>query len=403
MNKIKEPIIKKVARCIVFNGINILSVIISWKKPKKNKTGNIFPLQILAIELARLGDLLISFPLYASIRKTFPDAKLCLVCTPASKEAISNSGFFDEIYCYEAFWEDATTKRRPTLKHLRATIDLYLFFKKHFFTTCFAVSCRKQPFVPFFSFLSGAETRVGFSYGSGDNFLTNKIPLSNDHFCYAKLELLKSAFPHAKLSETNCYSISAPNKNAVREYLKNKIEQDKPYLCISASSAQANKAWNIEKWVDVINWINSKNYYVFLSGGKSDLAYVSRIHEKVNNKSNCINCAAQFTVNQFAGLLEHSQGLITVESAPMHLASLLNIPCLVLMSRIYDYKRFVPLSQKTKILAREVDCSCCEKGCDNPQCMDFSAEEVIRSLQEFLFNGCSLKLRQPICKYYLIF
>jgi ADP-heptose:LPS heptosyltransferase len=384
MSKIKESIIKKIARSVVFNAINGVSYFFCWASPKKAAVDP-FPKSILIIELAMLGDLLISTPFYVSIRRTFPKARITLVCTPWSKDAVSDSGFFDEIFPYEAFWEDRSTGSRPAWKHAKSTLRLLKMLRSHSFNVCFAVSSRGQPFIPFIAFFSKAKTRVGIGYGIGDRFLTHVIPASDAPLIHAKQKLLTSISPSAAVPEASCFNVTEKSKQDVKKYLKREFSEDRPsYICISPSTSQPEKLWTIEGWVAIANWINSKDIGVLISGGKSDLSYVSIIYDKLGQKDKCRNIAGLFNINQVAGVFQMSLGLLTVESAPMHLAGLLDIPCVILMSRIYEYKKFMPISKRMRILIKEVGCAKCEKGCAEPRCMDFAPEEVLEALDLLL-------------------
>jgi heptosyltransferase-1 len=384
MTKPQESLIKKIARSLVFNTINSVSCLLCRVSPIKAAV-NPFPRNILVLEFAMLGDLLISTPFFASLRKTFPQAHITLACTPWSKDAVCDSGFFDEIFTYEAFWEDRSTGSRPAWKHAKSSLRLLRMLQSRSFNVCFAISSRRQPFIPFFAFLSKAKTRVGIGYGLGDRFLTHAVSVSDAPLIYAKKKLLTSIFPSAVTSETFCFNVTEKSRQDVKKYLLREFGNERPsYFCISPSTSQPEKLWTITGWITIANALNSKGSAVLISGGKSDLPYVSEIYDMVDQKAKCRNIAGLFNINQVAGLFQHSLGLITVESAPMHVAGLLDIPCVVLMSRIYDYKKFMPISKRIRILVKDVSCAKCEKGCPDPCCMDFTPKEVLEELDSLL-------------------
>ena len=158
MNIAKESFIKKCARWVAFTAVNLAATLLCSKPSKPRSIEN--PSQILVIELAMLGDLLISSPLYYSIRKNFPNANITIVCTPWSKNAIEHGNYADTIFLYEAFWEDRSTQSRPAWKHAQPTIRLLKMFRSNKFDLCFAVASRKQPFIPLIAYLSGAKFRM---------------------------------------------------------------------------------------------------------------------------------------------------------------------------------------------------------------------------------------------------
>jgi ADP-heptose:LPS heptosyltransferase len=384
MDSFKESVIKKIARYVVFHSINIISVLM-WRPWAKRPPLNESPNRIVIIELARIGDLLMSMPFYISLRKTFPSAHITLICTPGSKVAVENCSLINEVHLYDAFWEDKSTSSKPAIKHFFATARLIKFFFSNRFDVCFSVMCRPQPIVPLIAFISKTKTRIGFAHGMADNFFTHPVPFSNSHIIQNKLSLLSTYYPNALIQEFWKFPILEDSKRAIEELIANEFCNNKlPIICISPSTAQKEKMWGNEKWADLINQIIHQEYVVLISGGISDIPIGEKIARMVGDGNRCKNVSGKCSLNQYAALLEHSRCLLTVESTPMHIASSIDLPTIVLMSRLYDYTKYMPLSKNAKILTREADCCGCEKGCKKPTCMDFTVEEVYDAFKELI-------------------
>jgi len=380
----KESLLKKVTRYLSFNIIELLSISLIVVFPRRNR----IPVQvqnILVVELSMLGDIIMTTPLLAGIKDCFPHAKTVMVCTPWAKEAIINNPHIDEIYTYDAFWEDRSSDGKPRLKHLVSTLKLLRMFHHSNFEVSFVVTSRQQPFVPFLAFFSGAKVRIGTKYKLGNRFLTHLVEDSGKHMVEEKQRLLKTICPTNQKNYQMYYSISYEDRQTAIDFLNKAFENTKiAYVCITPSTYQKQKKWDIKSWITFINILNQEDIGVILGGGVEDVNYIKEIYSNVILHDLCKNVTGKFKLSQFTAIMEISKGLITVDSAPMHIASALRLPCVVLFGRAYDYNKFKPIHSFAKILFKEVDCDQCIKGCDNPKCMDFSIEEVYRATKSML-------------------
>jgi len=383
-----EPVVKRLGRFFVFHLVDLFSMILPSVYPTKNQLS--FPVKnILVIELAMLGDMLLTTPLLASIKNCFPHSKMTVLCTPWSKEAIINNPNVNDMMTYEAFWEDRSTKAKPAMKHFISTIKLmrYFLFCKSF-DIAFIVTSREQPFVMLMGYLSGARIRVGTKYPLGYRFLTHTIHDDNTHIMELKKRLLKAVCPNFQDDKPIYYGITEESREKAKGCIKESFgSYPIPYICITPSTLQVEKQWKIELWANLINKLNGEGVNIFLGGNRSDYSYVKTIHEKAANPDLCKNITGKFSLNQFAAVLEKSIGVVTVESASMHLAAALNLPCVVLFSRVYNYHKFKPTHSSAKIMLKEVDCFDCQKGCKNPVCMDFSVEEVYQETMQMIHRS----------------
>ena len=126
---------------------------------------------------------------------------------------------------------------------------------------------------------------------------------------------------------------------------------------------------------------------VILLGGQKDK---DAGHRAIRAAGAGINACGMFTLEQSAAVLTQCQMAIAVESGPMHLAAALDVPTVVVFSRITPhFYRWLPLGSRHTILYRDVACAGCRKlRCPFPNhpCMDDITsdhvfEVVMRRLQ----------------------
>ncbi len=380
-----ESIIKSGVRFVLFNLLDRVAGLIPGKnRPCFIQRRTDFN-RILVIELAQMGDALLSTPLLNSIKKTFPRAKVSLICTPAAVSIIETENLVDEIILYPAFWEDRKAGSKPKLTHLKPTLHLLNILFTRQFDLCMSVLGRCQPFVPLLSYLSGAPIRIGHVFGKADGFLTHGVMPDKSHVIYDKLALLGDVFERAHTDPCLHYTLKDKSYATVDAFFKkNCINAPNHYICVSPSTSQLCKLWNVENWVRLIDIINSNGIAVFIGGGPADNFYIEKIYKRIHHKNLCWNVSTQFSINEFAALLSCAQILVTLDSLAMHLSCAVNVPCVALFSRVYEVSKLKPLCNQSIGLTKTVSCAGCQKGCLNPICMNFSVKEVIIALNERL-------------------
>ena len=373
-----DSLLKKLSRYVVFNAINIISNIIGCYKKKAIIPDTIH--HILVIDIGMLGDLLMATPLLAGIKAIYPYSSLTIVCTPWAVEAIRNNPHVDTVITYEAFWEDRSTQSSPCIKHLISTYNILNTFKKNRYDIAFIVTARQQPIVNLIGYLSGSAILIGIRYPLGCKLLTHSVDPENKHIVIQKASLLQFVAPEYRLTSRMEYIVTIESRNFVDNFIDEHIKKNNcEYVCLTPSSLQISKRWRSDAWVELTDLIIASGLIVYLCGGNDDKDYVDVIYSKVMQKDRCYNLSGIFTFNQFAALIEKSKLLITVDSAPVHLAAALEVQCLVLCSRIYDYHKYMPAGNLTTIMVKKVECYECLKGCEQADCMDFNVYDVYNS------------------------
>ena len=117
---------------------------------------------------------------------------------------------------------------------------------------------------------------------------------------------------------------------------------DNEYILISGLAGNKLRMLNIEKWIDVINYILKKtNLKIVLIGSYSAVNYNNEIIQKSIAPERCFNLAGQTTLSSLPYILKKSKLLLSVETSTVHLAQSINIPTICVSNGAY-YKRFHP-------------------------------------------------------------
>ena len=129
--------------------------------------------RVLVIELWNIGDVILAMPFLASLPSCFPRAKVTLLARTFAPELLDKSGLIDDFipadldwgYGWRLGWPHRVGRVWNIARELRRRkFDLVFSARQH---------ARERVLVA----LSGAKRRVGFSFGVGDNALTDIVAL----------------------------------------------------------------------------------------------------------------------------------------------------------------------------------------------------------------------------------
>jgi len=270
---------------------------------------------ILLIQLKRIGDLILTTPAIAALREKFPDAKLTLVVSPQCAELLPAIPDIDNRLIASA--------ARTWLEIARGDFDYCIDFTRNDRSA-------------FLAFLSHAQKRiVSFRIKVRSKIRTRVY----NEFVEHRMRDMHTVDYHLALLEPLGISNASP---AIRlQLLANAREKADELLRISKTnnrfiifhpgSARAEKCWEPQRWAEVIGHAG-KNYHVdlALTGGTSSLeqAHLAEIKSKLRHS--VIDLSGKTDLLTLAALVAQARLLVTVDSAPMHLAAATRTPQVIL-------------------------------------------------------------------------
>ena len=171
-------------------------------------------------------------------------------------------------------------------------------------------------------------------------------------------------------------------------------------IAIYAHSKLEMKIWDPSNFIQVIIALNKKYKSSFvLIGSNDDFQYNEELISRLPLDINVSNIAGKISISETLSMLSEMNLLITNDGAPVHFASLLNLPTVA----IYTYKEPVGawdpfLSNQYITLRTDVECKHCYKEfCKNPICIKaIGFVEVFDSCVELLENNNSIRRQNKI-------
>lgn len=288
--------------------------------------------KILVISLSNTGDIVLTFPVLDLLKEEFPKAKISVVVGPKGEAFFKNNPFFDQIYIFN--------KRQ----HLFQTIEWVCRLWKEKFEM--VVDLRNTA-IPFFL---GCRYRTTFWTKNEDVHMRNK-----------HLNRLRKVYPF-KREVQQSYALFIPDED--RQYVDGLLRREaleiQQFVVVAPGAANNDKRWSEEGFQEVCDYI-SRNYNkrIILVGDQNDREVVGKIQNLM--KSPSVNFCGRLTLLHLAELLKRSSFVLSNDSAPMHLASYLDVPVLAFFGPS-DPRKYGPWSQRCWFIQRNDDCQKCSNN-----------------------------------------
>jgi lipopolysaccharide heptosyltransferase II len=357
------------------------------------------PSSFLIVRLDHIGDVILSTPIYHSLKERFPNARITVLCGSWAADLLSNNPFVDSIIILDCPWwasirSDAGSGKGflrqlyKTISNIRTTqYDVFIDLRgdiRHIFL---------------FGWLPNIPVRISYTRSGGGFLLTHPHQHENGHHEIARnYNLLSSFEPLRKYWKTEVYT-----KNDHHLTLQTKI----------------GKALNI----------NQEPFAVIFNGGRSKLRRLSRqkiaeicrmLHQNYSLKCCYVgdqndypdgdetksllgadakgfnNLCGLINFMELKDLISCAKLFIGTDSSVLHLSASTDTPSIALYGPL-PAKETMPIGDSKRVVYHQYSCSpCLQEVCtiteskNISQCMaDISVEEIMRNVSELLNKRAS--------------
>ena len=347
---------------------------------------------IAIIQTAFLGDVTLSLYLVQAIRNYHKTVNITFVTTPIGSSIASVCQAIDNIITYDKYGLQKGLdgiKRMSNLLRERK-IDCILAPHRSFRTTLL-------------TFISKPDFSVGFNRNSLSFLYSRRIKYyKHYHEIDRNLSLLK-AFKDKSLIPKENIKVDLDIHPADKTYIENKlnffkIKENDILIALAPGSIWNTKKWPDHHFIELIIKLKKYDFKTILIGSKEDYD----LCKKIADNSGGINLAGELTIPQVIHFLSNTKLLITNDSAPTHLAGLVNCPTLTIYGPTSPIFGFYPKGKYDKAVELDnLKCKPCSihgsKQCPvkTHLCMiDLKPDFVLENVIEILKNTNVFKINE---------
>jgi ADP-heptose:LPS heptosyltransferase len=274
--------------------------------------------KILLCNIAHLGDVVIATTVLPILKEALPHVKIGFLTSSASSCVVEGHPAISWFHTVDHWKLNRTrkTKLQKTLHYYATKAKAAKEIKQ----IGYDVAIDLYPFFPnAIPLLWGTKipVRIGYASGGFGPLLTHPMDWHNRKqymadYHFALLEQLSLNHVRSDLR------FSLPSINAV-----NRWSLEENYLIFHMGSGALQKQWSETGWRDVAMVIQGKQI-VFTGKGSEENARIERVAKGL---SHCLNLCDQLSWKELCGVVSKAKGVISVDSAIVHLAAAFDVPC----------------------------------------------------------------------------
>ena len=350
-------------------GTLICRVLSFFYYPFANRSRKTSANKILVILLSEMGSLVLSSQMFDYLKSQYPRASFYLLTLERNKEIVDILGHVPQ--------ENLLTINDSSfLTFCRGCLQALLAIRKNGIDT--VIDCELFSRISsLFSFLSGANTRVGFHRHTQEglyrgNFINRKV-LYNP-YCHISRQFIalvdaihSTTVPKAKkpAADHTGYLPKLPISDHESSKMLERLKLDygftsgrKMVLIYPSGGLLSIRAWPREYYVHVSQTFLNKGYVVGVIGLKQDRPLGDWVVAQ-SNSADCLNLAGYTkTIKELLIILNIASLLITNDGGPSHFAALTRTPTITLFGPETPVL-YGPSSPNAVNLFTQLNCSPC--------------------------------------------
>lgn len=298
---------------------------------------------ILLITLSNIGDVILTTPVIASLRSTFPDARLTVVVGPKAVALLQGSGQIDRLLVYDkwAGW----AHRLELVRRLR----------EHFYD--YVVDLRNSAL----PFLVRADRRSPI-------FRRHRSKRAREQH----LEVLRWMKLPVNGNASFDFFSEEDETSLFKKLASCTVNIHQPWAVVAPGAGSKAKRWRIEGFCQVVNrLLEVSTLGVAAVGDASEGDLCNQVSQL--NGERVVNLAGRLTLKELAALVQRAKLVLTNDSAVMHLGYELCRPVVAIFGPT-DHERYGRENEIWRIV-REASSS---------DFHNLSPEGVLRACEEVL-------------------
>ncbi len=320
------------------------------------------PKTILVVQIGKIGDMILTTPLFSELKKLFPEAALKVLASELNKDIPLNHNSVNETIIYKKNILNNIFRPNSSLLNIHLWIDTKDGYSR---TSAFLVKLLKP----------------GLSLGFNFDKKVFNIPLIDHVKGMHSVDINLSPMNYLKNEKSRIEikpSFSIPD--VIIKKFENHIPSGQLNVLINISAGNESRYLENEKWINIINNISLiKLCSITLTGLHDDRERIDNIILKAAGHN--VRYVETENILEVSELVRRSEIVITPDTSIVHICSSFNTPVLGLYPNVkWNLDRFKPLSDLNEIIISK----------DERSIHDIDTEEILygyRSLLDKIKSG----------------
>ena len=337
------------------------------------------PKHILVARTDKIGDLLLTLPVFQTLKQSFPQARVTALVSAYAKEIVEGHPAIDAVEAFD-----------PRM----GLFELAKRFKQLAPDVFIAVYPRAKQVLA--AWLAGVPVRIGTAYRWYGYFLNHRIKvhrhLCEKHEVEYNLDLVKP-LGVTQFADKIQFPVTDADRTAARELLQPKgIAPGTPYVAVHPGHKGSALNWSPERYAELIGHLCRKGMKVIITGGADEKNLVTQVTHllfELDAAQKPATLVGECGLKTLAAVYEGAACFLSGSTGTMHLAAAVGTPTVALFCPIPATTpvRWGPWgNESTVLMPKGLKCGECMVGhCKKHDPMDaISVGEVFNAVEKYL-------------------
>ncbi len=313
-------------------------------------------LRILILRLDRFGDVMLTLPAIAAIRKRFPEARISVMLRPYTRSLLEGHPLIDEVIVYEYQKKGRHTFPRGYARFVQEIIE------RRFDMAFVLHPSVRAHLLPF---LAGIPYRIGFD--SNLSFLLTKaVPDQRNQGLKHESEYTLDVIRAFGISENSGELPPFPvfpeqNEKSDALFRASGWRENESMIALHPGASCPSKRWPKERFAETAKKLKEGGSFKFvIVGGGEEKEAGDFLARELG--SDALNMAGMLSLKETAALLKRCRLLISNDSGPVHLAAAVGTKTLTIFGRNQaglSARRWKALGAGHATIQKNVGCVVC--------------------------------------------
>ena len=338
--------------------------------------------RILITRTDRIGDLVLTTPVFEALRKKYPAAHLACLTFLENRAIVEGNPFLSEVILY-----DKRGSERGWLGHWRFARRLA---KKNFDVVIHLHPTNRMHLV---GWLAGVPVRIGYRKKNAwalTHALEDRKAEGAKHESEYNFDLLKFLGVDPPERIESYFPLKEKDRASLSFLLRNlDLKGEARYAVLNPSASCPSKIWHADRFARLADRLHEEfDLHVVLVGSQQDRRFSLKVRQAATQP--LMDLTGRLSLGMLGWLLKQAQILISNDSGPVHIARAVGTPTISIFGRNLSGlspKRWGPLGEGGRIVHKEVACPVClaHRCRINFLCLDVvSVENVLQAVVPLL-------------------
>jgi len=325
--------------------------------------------RLLVAQSGFLGDVVLTTPLIAELRRRLAPTSLTVLTTPQARPLLEQHPAVDRVLV------DA---KRTAGRGILGLVHLAQQLRREGFTL--AVAPHKSLRTALLLTLAGISQRIGFRQSPGW-FLYHRRAIRDPHrHEVERILCLMRAFgvEPEECGRRPLIEYSARAQADAEALLRAAgVEDSKPVFIVCPGSVWPTKRWTVAGYAGLVRLLERDYGRVLICGGPDDTVVAQAVHTQSGEQG--VNLAGRADLQTFMALIDRARVVVSNDSAPMHMAVARGMPVVAIFCATTPSLGYGPYSERAVVVEQpDLFCRPCSRH-GGPVCPR-GTEDCMRSI-----------------------